>query len=224
MIFTSSEINTGATDGKYIIITRKEEALKTIIHELIHFYNLDHRQLDTELEEQLTTLLKINNKLDSLNIFEAYTETLASFLNILFSHNTNKLNNTNSTLSSTLSKQQITEQMLDQICYTLFKLCRVLVSSGCTRLGDPSDQCKLVQTTNVASYFMIKSFLYIMLSDLTRECIDPTTLHSCSPYKLKEIILKGANSRLLAQIIEYIMSKPDDSRITETTARMTCLT
>ena len=62
IIFTPSEINTGVTNGKQIIITRCEEAFKTIIHELIHFHNLDFKNTPEFLVNYCCFIQKYENE------------------------------------------------------------------------------------------------------------------------------------------------------------------
>ena len=81
-IFGVDEINSGSTNYQTITIWRKEEHFKLILHESVHFYNLDgsldlsqqHNDINLECHYQIGN----NNK---TRIYEAYTETLATFLN-----------------------------------------------------------------------------------------------------------------------------------------------
>ena len=67
------EINSGLNYNNVIVVYRKEEAPKVIIHELIHAYNLDHGvYLDIQN-------LNIRSSVP-IRFTETYTELLASFL------------------------------------------------------------------------------------------------------------------------------------------------
>jgi hypothetical protein len=80
--FGPREINSGCTDYNTIVIWRKEEHMKLILHESIHYYNLDgsfdlshqNDKINLECHYQIGD----NNE---TRIYEAYTETLATFLN-----------------------------------------------------------------------------------------------------------------------------------------------
>ena len=67
-----------------IVIWRKEEHMKLILHESIHFYNLDG-SLDLSNQNNQINLechYQIGDR-NETRIYEAYTETLAVFLNSL---------------------------------------------------------------------------------------------------------------------------------------------
>ena len=66
--------------GYYIILFRKEEVIKVLFHEIIHYLDLDIRNNQNDL---LFVYKDINLKADIINPNEAYTELLALlFLNI----------------------------------------------------------------------------------------------------------------------------------------------
>jgi hypothetical protein len=79
-IFGPKEINSGSTDYHTIRIWRKEEHYKLLIHESIHFYNLDgsydlfseNKKINLECSYQIGD----NNE---NRIYEAYTESLTIF-------------------------------------------------------------------------------------------------------------------------------------------------
>lgn len=64
--------------NKLINLTKKEEIIKLLFHELIHYAGLDINFYDTEYNSKYD----IDNK--NLNISEAYTEFLAVILNVAF--------------------------------------------------------------------------------------------------------------------------------------------
>lgn len=229
VVYTSSEINTGVTDGVNIAITRQEESLKTVLHELCHFYSMDFRTVNTALESKLTKLLNINNKLESLNLFEAHTETMASFINILFwcwFHGGDA-----SQMQEIKTKKAlldlVTKPMLDQVSYTFYKMARVLKASNCAKLGySKGTGCQITQTTNVVSYYIIKAFFYLYLDELGKYCLDPATgkfteTHA-SLAMVETIITRGLNSKLVASILEYLLRKKSYMAIKSNSARMTC--
>ena len=81
-IFGADEINSGSTNYQTITIWRKEEHFKLILHESVHFYNLDG-SLDLSQQNDDINLechYQIGNH-NKTRIYEAYTETLATFLN-----------------------------------------------------------------------------------------------------------------------------------------------
>jgi hypothetical protein len=229
VVYTSSEINTGVTDGVNIAITRQEESLKTVLHELCHFYRMDFRTVNTALESKLTKLLNINNKLDTLNLFEAHTETMASFINILcwcwfHGGDTSQMQEIK---TKTALLDLVTKPMLDQVIYTFYKMARVLKASNCAKLGDSKGTgCQITQTTNVVSYYIIKPFFYLYLDELGKYCLDPATgkftENPASLARVETIITRGLNSKLVASILEYLLRKKSGRAINSNSAQMTC--
>jgi hypothetical protein len=79
---TKYNINSGYTSFKdsSIVIFRKEEWFKVFIHETIHFFELDFRH-DNYIRDKILQLFKVKSK---VNLYEAYTETWAKIINIIF--------------------------------------------------------------------------------------------------------------------------------------------
>ena len=168
-LFTSSEINTGVTNGNEIIITRKEECLKTILHECCHLYDWDFKHIPKELNKWFletfpisTTLTDYKNE-PTLNLFEAYTEWLASILEIIFRYYPDG------------GKTLVLAELEKQITYTSQKCWQILEISNCQSVGqfikDKGGNCVIHQSTNVFSYFVLKLFFY-WRCDLLLSCLD----------------------------------------------------
>jgi hypothetical protein len=219
LVYTSSEINTGVCDMVNIAVTRKEEALKTILHELFHYYDMDFKYANTKtaaFEKKLTKLFRINNKLDSLNLFEAYTECMASIINIMCWSFFNSKQHTD-------QKETTTHMFSQQIVYTFYKLAKILKLNKCGTFMDSS--CELTQTTNVASYFIFKLFLYFGLDTLLKTCVDaqtPKFIDSSACHdSFIDILTQGANNKTIADTVNYLLEA--GSLETVTSARMTCI-
>jgi hypothetical protein len=141
--FTSNEINTGVTNGREIIITRGEESMKTLLHECIHFYNLDFRIIPKYISEWIFKQFNLisngsdNSKNTDILIFEAYTEFLASILHLL-TKSVKKLIRTKQITANNESKQNtfisriFTKLFIKQVIYTFNKFCQILAYSKCT--------------------------------------------------------------------------------------------
>ena len=177
-LFTSSEINTGVTNGVEIIITRKEECLKTVLHECCHLYDWDFKVIPKELNKWFLSIFPITTTLTdyknqpTLNLFEAYTEWLASILEIIFRNYPEGGVNI------------VLEKITQQIIYTSQKCWQILEISNCQSVGqflksyttykrvsNSSGKCQIHQSTNVFSYFVLKLFLY-WRCDLLLSCLD----------------------------------------------------
>jgi hypothetical protein len=77
-IFTTKMINSACTGEDTIVIFRKEEALKTIIHETMHFFDVD----DTGLAIEIPKLSIERYDIKQMKR-EAYAETMACILNCI---------------------------------------------------------------------------------------------------------------------------------------------
>jgi hypothetical protein len=226
LVYTSSEINTGVCDMVNIAVTRSEEALKTILHELFHFYDMDFKHTHIPHESRLAAQYNINNKLDSLNLFEAYTECITSIVNIVcwtyfalpFTGD-----KSNANTNYELDKLGITGMFSKQIIYTMYKLAKILKLNKCQSFMDST--CQLSQTTNVASYFLFKLFLYFDLAALSAKCIDheaPKFIDTkASMSEFINIISNGSENKVLANIMNYLLETVNFENITS--ARMTCV-
>lgn len=228
LVYTSSEINTGVTDGVNVAITREEESLKTVLHELYHFYDMDYRIKHITLERKLSSMLNINNKLDSLNIFEAQTELIASIIHIIIMTWFNMEAPATVQITKSGLLELIRERVIQQVIYSLYKMARVLLSSKCKSLTNNSTECRITQTTNAVSYYIIKVFFYLGLADLAETCINKGNpgfiKHDGTTRVIESVITKGTNSPLLAKIMDYLLNPQGKNykKVIESSARMTC--
>ena len=87
-VFKNDNVNSAATDTiKNIIIYRDEELLKSILHECFHFHNMEFNFNDypSHLIKNLLSIKENNlNDKNELRLSEAYCETMANLLNIIF--------------------------------------------------------------------------------------------------------------------------------------------
>ena len=79
---TKYHINSGYTsiNENNIVIFRKEEWFKVFIHESLHFFEFDFRHNDI-VKNKVLEMFKVKSK---VNLYEAYTETWAKIINIVF--------------------------------------------------------------------------------------------------------------------------------------------
>lgn len=127
-IFGPEEVNSGSTNFETINIWRKEEHFKLILHESVHFYNLDgcldlgHQNEEINMECHYQIAADTETRL-----YEAYTESLAVFMHsfanayqiyIMNLIESNKKKNNNNNLEwKELSKQdfEIINQIRNQL-------------------------------------------------------------------------------------------------------------
>lgn len=194
-IFAPNNLNTAVTDGESIIIWRSEELLKSIIHECIHFYNLDFHfyKYPNNLQREYYSF-GIDPSSD-LRLSEAYTELWANVLNLIItlsSQNNKKRNkkiltNIQQHKSSKPKKSNINENssnnsidlkkfarlLKQEILFSQFQASKILNYLGCQTIQDfYNKKCKLLkQTTNAFSYHFVKSKLLMSMDKILQNCV-----------------------------------------------------
>ena len=145
-IIKSVNVNGGQTDLDQIEVFREEEVLKVLMHELCHYFKLDCGDINKKQEPLMN---KFNIKTPTyLSVQEAFTEYLAMLHHIaIISYYTN--------IAIKLIYHY--EKM-----WSLYQVCKILNHYKMKKFGDLKNK-KMVQGTNVFSYYIIKFFiLYTM--------------------------------------------------------------
>lgn len=147
----ADNINSGScVPGVFINIWRKEELLKVLIHELIHFHKFDFSSNNKgylHLENHINNRIKVNG-VDMCN--ESYTESLAILIYLC-------------TLRKILSISF--EFLLDmELKFILYQICKIIKYFGGESIRDMF-RITFTQNTSVRSYFIIK---YIILCNLEK--------------------------------------------------------
>lgn len=200
-------INSGLTlPGHYIILFRKEEFIKVLIHEIIHYLDLDMKKDQKEL---LFLYKDINLKADIINPNEAYTEILALiFLNIW---EKNYKKNTD--------KNFIKYKLNIELYWSFIQITKILKFFKYSSYDDLFTKKSLFhQKTNVLSYFFLKTIfllnINLIFSDLTLNDLNFNK-------KRFDIIKNTSDLRQLKEYIDKIYPKYDIVDINKTTLRMT---
>ncbi len=238
LVFTPSEINTGVCDMTDIIITRSEESLKTLLHELIHFHSLDFKH--AAHDDFCAGLFNITTEQSSFNLFEAHTECLASILHCItrsLATSAHKPGN-NAENNSVGFEQQFRQLFITQVAYTLRKAAQILATSGCDSYAEfitPNnhEKCQLRENTNVFSYFFVKSFIYMGLRDWLSGCCDQRTARFLDTQGkqggqeiLKKIINTGYQNPIIQKIIDTEIQKVNGkktSSVADNSLKMVCV-
>jgi hypothetical protein len=176
--FNTININSAVTNTIDIIIYRKEELLKSIFHELIHFHNLDFRVIPSEI---ITYLIKTHNiKSDNqYMLYESVTEVLANILNNIFLSRDIKeftINLQREILFSTLQIAKILN-----ICkFNYWDEFAKIDGSGVGGVGvgnsiinnnsNPKKHFK--QESCVMSYYILKFYILMNLDNYFKICLD----------------------------------------------------
>lgn len=147
------EVNTGSTyrgDCSSVLIWRKEEAYKVILHELCHCLSFDF-ELPDNLEIKIRDMFPQIPKNNEIRVYEAYVEMwgLIIHMNLLSS----KLN------------INIDEIYLHECCFSLIQVAKILKHFGFTNwnqfYNNTNYKSNYQQRSSILSYYIIKtSFLF----------------------------------------------------------------
>ena len=164
-ILNEGNVNTAFTWGcpvnSEIVIFRKEEWFKVLIHESFHSFGLDFSSMDISASTNyILNMFKVNSK---VNLFEAYTEMWAELINIMFCSFFSLRDKQNE--SEWLNTFEILVNY--ERSYSFFQLVKVLHFMGLDYkdLYSSSDTARKLremlykEDTNVLSYYIIKCIL-----------------------------------------------------------------
>ena len=189
-----------------IILWRKEELKKVIIHELLHSLKLDKDLIVNErvFSKTMKDYFKLNKY---LGVNESYTETMACIYNCVFSvlfkplvstkkslHNKNELHIHNI--------NQIIYYIEVEIFYSIVKTAQILHYYKFKSITDllTHKTNTIVQQSNVFSYYILKCFILYNFNHV----FDVLTMSKCigSP----DMKLKHACSNVYLSIIQQIFN------------------
>ena len=159
-----------------IVIFRKEEWLKVLIHESFHNFGLDFSDMNTsECNKRILSIFKIDSQ---VNLFEAYTEFWAEIINVCF------------VVFYLLKKKQRDVLIEDFVkkCYFLidversfkfFQMCKTLNFMGLEYrdLYSNTHHSSIARTTlykeksNILSYYILTSIMMYNYQDFFNWCI-----------------------------------------------------
>lgn len=155
---TSENINSGlgymSNDHPKIVVYRKEEICKVIVHEMLHIYKIHPFHYPSMIDTTLTRKYNVNHLIEnkSLNICESYVEVLSIFINSIMYEITN--NDTNAFKKEQTHQLYLVNQLNNYKPYN--------------------------ETTNVFAYVLLKYSLLLNLNQLLSDtkssnyCINDT--------------------------------------------------
>jgi hypothetical protein len=133
-----------------IILYRKEEVLKVLIHELIHSNLIDSKIIFSKKTNEFSDLFCVNYKI-LLN--EAFTESLATIINIFYIHIINKF-----------KKKELNIMFQNEIKYSIYICNKITIFYNIDKIDDiikKNNICinNFPQKTNVFAYYILKNIL-----------------------------------------------------------------
>ncbi len=240
MHFKTININTAVTNTRDIIIYRQQELFKSIFHELIHFHNLDFRNIPQELIQYLIKTHNIKPDNEYL-LYECVTEAMANILNNLF-------------LSSNI--KIFTHNLKNEILFSVLQVAKILNICGYTKwdefaridnidnidnlnnLNNSNPKKQFKQDSCVLSYYILKFYIMMNLETYFENCLDTRIKFiqtSNSFNNLKHIFDLSRNNIFIKNIIDTILINKSKSKSNmnskkskstnkiNKTLRMTCL-
>lgn len=158
-INVNSAFTTTCQVDSEIVIFRKEEWFKVLIHETFHNFGLDFSDSNTSCKNEILQIFPVNSE---VNLYESYTECWAEIINAaLCSFYTIKNKNVNHFI------KEFQVYILYEIKYSFFQLVKILDFMGLQYedLYSKSEYSKITrdtlykENTNVLSYYVIKTVL-----------------------------------------------------------------
>ena len=139
-VFGPSNVNTGYSSDK-IVVYRKEEWFKVLIHEMFHFLNHEKVLFEPSLQERILKIFKVDSE---VNLYESYCETWARTLNCC--------------ILSSCNHSPVETLLQHEKKYSLRHMVNVLKHMDLTYpdLFEPSDY---KEETNVLAYVVLTAIL-----------------------------------------------------------------
>jgi hypothetical protein len=152
-ILSPNEINSGLTFLNFhkngdIILYRKQEILKVLIHELIHSNLIDEKIIFSKNIKNFSNLFCVNY---DILLNEAFTESFATIINIFYIHINSKLNN-----------KLLDVMFYNEILYSTYistKIMNYYDIDNIENVIKNKSLCKTIfpQKTNVFAYYILKN-------------------------------------------------------------------
>lgn len=148
-VFTEHHINSGLTyrsdENTFLFIWRKEEIIKVLFHELVHYFKIDYSDEIYKVKETISDIFNINGR-DAPS--ESYTEILATIFNCVF--------------CSLYFRVDVGILINFEIQFSNFQITKTLnnMSASYDRILQISnDKIYICQKTNFVSYFFVKNII-----------------------------------------------------------------
>ena len=160
-----SHVNTAFTYScrakNEIVLFRKEEWLKVLMHESFHSFGLDFSNMNNQAcHRRIRTEMFPNLGLSEINVFEAYTEFWAEIWNIAFCV---YLTLPSPTLTTFIQQSAAFLQIEQRFsCFQMVKTLQFMgltYDSLCKQSNTTTTTPQFKEETNVLSYFIIKCIL-----------------------------------------------------------------
>nr|QBK89343.1 MAG: uncharacterized protein LCMiAC02_04380 [Mimivirus LCMiAC02] len=229
-------VNSGATWKESIKIWRFEEIEKVLIHELIHYLDLDGID-DKKLEKYYRDTFNIKGK---INPNESYTETLAM---IIYTTYSTYILRKNKKLNGTMI-DDYNEVLKYEINFSLFQMAKILhyfkIESFPALFDKTSIESNsyIVQKSSIVSYYLVKIALLFSYNDFINYITDGIKLYEITDNEEKRqiktdnytlLVMKALKNKTFEKCVMYYMNKlhhikdEDRNKFIWNTLRMSCI-
>lgn len=162
-----NESNSGVTFSNFvesgeITIYREEEHLKVLIHELIHSNFIDKELIfiDSKLQKQFNEYFCTNY---TILLNEAFTETMATIINLFYIH-----------ISMKLNKKDLDIMFNNEFKYSIYIYSKIINYYNIQNINQilkkkDKDRClsNFPQETNIIAYYVFKPLLFFNIIEFT---------------------------------------------------------
>lgn len=184
-ILGTREVNSGFSAHNYkICIFRKEELNKVLVHELIHYLELDLDVVEFPDFYNFFNLAQSNE----VKLNEAYTEIMAVLINSII------------TAKNITECKQILNQELKFSLYQVGKILNLYEFMNALEFFQPNTTNKFKQNTSVFSYFIVKTIILFNIDVF----LDLYYSGKINKYNFKDIVLSIIDLDLIGIIDKFI--------------------
>lgn len=202
-ILSHHNVNSGSTiAGEWIMIWRKEELYKVLIHELIHYLDLDIKN------DSLINILphnKIGGNNFPISVNEAITELYAQFLFILY-----KSTRLQTNIQEAINTIKILYNY--ELIFSWFQFAKIMNYFSIHKYSDDELKTKFNQTTNVFSYYILKCILTIHFNKIILYFNNTKKTYKISKY-INDLLL-NLPIDFIDNIIKYFKNNNNNLRMT----------
>ena len=145
-----------------IVVYRKEEWLKVVIHECFHSFGLEFSNLDLkDFNKNLKKIIPINS---NFNIFESYSEVWAEIINISLISYLYSKNDKN------LYIQHVYNLLKYEILYSKFQCQKILSYNNLSYRDLFKKENNYRENSNVFAYYIVKTLLIENIDEFLEWC------------------------------------------------------
>ena len=211
----------------HIVVYRKQEWLKVLIHECFHSYGLDYSTMyQVSLNKKLKSLFPIESE---FNLYETYSELWAEILNtclIAYFFNKDSFDDFVKYFSVLIEKERD---------YSFFQIAKILDYQNLTYRDLFKKDNSFKENTNVFAYYIAKAILYYNYESFIEWCAKNNNdyLNFTKTYdsldSFYKLLKKGAKNKNLISFINSAQreleknAKNQNWNFIKNNLRMTCL-